>query len=320
MAMAHPPDSPRDLAPGSVFAGYRIERRLAQGASSTLYVAVDLRDDNPVAVKILSLGEGADERDAAELRQRFLREAQAAARLRHPDIVTVYGGGESQGLAFIVMELLGGTDLVRYTRPSRLLPEPVVLGIVERVARALAHAHRAGLVHRDVKPANILVDLPHRQVKITDFGTAQVIGAERTRSGLVLGTPAFMSPEQLAGGAVDGRSDLYSLGVMLFQLLTGELPYEATSLGHLLRQVAQAAPRPLRSLRPDLPASLEAVLSRVLQKAPGLRHADGDALADDLRRVAADPGWPQPPDFGSQEALALGGMASDPGHNGRRSG
>jgi serine/threonine-protein kinase len=163
-----------------------------------------------------------------------------------------------------------------------------VLGIVERLARALAHAHRAGLVHRDVKPANVLVDLPHRQVKLTDFGVAHAADAERSRSGLVLGTPTYMSPEQLAGSAVDGRSDLYSLGVMLFQLLTGELPYAATSLGELLRQIAQAGPRPLRSLRPELSPELEAILSRVLQKQPALRYADGDALADDLRKIAGD--------------------------------
>jgi len=308
------------LEVGSIFAGYRIERVLGQGGSSTLYAAIDLRDDNPVAIKVLSPGGEGDDPDREEARRRFLREGGIVSRLRHPDIVTVYGGGETQGVAFIVMELLAGTDLTRYTRPARLLPEPVVLAIVERLARALAHAHRAGLVHRDVKPANVLVDLPHQQVKLTDFGVAHAAGAERSRSGLVLGTPTYMSPEQLAGAAVDGRSDLYSLGVMLFQLLTGELPYAASSMGELLRQIAQASPRPLRALRPQLPAGLEAVLSRLLQKSPTLRHADGDVLADELRQTGAEGPWLQPPEFGSQEALAIGGGASDPGHNGRRPG
>ncbi|HET9644142.1 MAG TPA: serine/threonine-protein kinase [Burkholderiaceae bacterium] len=270
---------------GQMFAGYRIERQLARGAMGALYLALDPRTGTPVAIKTLSLTREFEGSDLDEARQRFLREAQAAARLRHPDIVAVLGSGEEDGLAFLVMELLSGCDLSRYARPARLLPEPIVLRIGARVAAALAYAHRVGVIHRDIKPANVMLDLSNEQVKVTDFGIARLADGGRTRSGLVLGTPSFMSPEQLAGVRVDGRSDLYSLGVMLFQLLTGQLPYRAASLGDLLQQIAGSPPIDLHELRPDLPAELGEVLALALQKRPELRYADGEQLASDLRRL-----------------------------------
>jgi serine/threonine-protein kinase len=276
--------------PGQFFAGYRVERQLARGAMGALYLALDPGTGARVAIKTLSLGAEFEGAALDEARQRFLREAAAAARLRHPAIVTVYGSGEDEGLAFLVMELLAGCDLSRYARPARLLPEPIVLRVGARVAEALAYAHRIGVVHRDIKPANVMLDLSHEQVKITDFGIAHLADGGRTRSGLVLGTPSFMSPEQLAGVKVDGRSDLYSLGVMLFQLLTGQLPYRASSLGELLQQIAGSPPRDLQELRPDLPAELGEVLALALQKRPELRYADGEQLASDLRRLEA--AWP----------------------------
>jgi serine/threonine-protein kinase len=287
-ASAEPASAPLWLAGDSLTAGeqiggYRIERVLAEGGTSTLYAALDPLNDTPVAVKTLTLA--SEETDLAEARRRFLQEAQAACRLQHPDIVTVYGAGESGGVGFIVMELLAGSDLTRYTRPSRLLPEPVVLRIVARVADALAYAHGQGVVHRDVKPANVMVHLPTHQVKVTDFGVAQLADASRTRTGLVLGTPAFMSPEQLAGARLDGRSDLYSLGVMLFQLLTGRLPYEGGSMGELLRRIADEPPLDLRALRPELPQALAEVVALALEKRPEARYGDGRQFADDLRLI-----------------------------------
>jgi serine/threonine-protein kinase len=300
--------APAQLAPGMVFAGFRVERIIARGSGTALYGAIDTRNDAAVALKIIPLVgeyEGAA-LDAA--RERFLHEAKAAAALRHPDIVEIFGGGESQGCGFIVMELLSGTDLTRYTRPARLLPEPIVLRIVARVADALAYAHSAGLVHRDVKPANVVVDLVNDQVKLTDFGIARITDGARSRSGLLVGTPLFMAPEQLAGSAVDGRADLYALGVMLFQLLTGRLPYEAPSMGQLLAQIAHGEPQRLQALRPGLPDALDALIAELLQKQSIDRPGDGHAVAAVLRDI--DNAWSdgEPPIHGTIQA-----HSEDPG-------
>ena len=271
------------LPAGTRLGGYRIERPLGQGSMGTLYLAVDAITDAPLAIKVVPLTP--DEHAPNEARRRFLQEAQAACRLQHPDIVTVHGAGEERGLGFIVMELLSGSDLFRYTRPARLLPEPVVLRIVSRVADALAYAHSQGVVHRDIKPANVMVHLPTHQVKVTDFGVAQLADASRTRSGFVLGSPAYMAPEQLAGARVDGRSDVYSLGALLFQLLTGRLPHEGESMGEVLRRIATDPAPDLRSLRPDLPQALAEAVALALEKRPEARYADARQLADDLRLI-----------------------------------
>lgn len=312
----------QDLAPRALFAGFRVEQLVARGTVGAVYAAVEPRDGVVVALKVLPLAAEYDANDLAETRARFLQEAKAAASLRHPDIVTVHGGGESQGRMFIVMELLSGCDLTRYTRPARLLPEPVVLHIVVRIAEALAYAHDLGVVHRDVKPANVMVDLPRQQVKLTDFGIARLDDGMRSRSGVMMGTPSFMAPEQLAGGRIDGRADLYALGVLLFQLLTGRLPYEAVSMGQLLMQIARAAPQELRSLRPGLPPALSDLVAALLQKDPAARPGDGRSLAQALR--ALEVGWPAavklaiPLPEAERGVSAAGGMA-DPGHNARHS-
>jgi serine/threonine-protein kinase len=307
------------FAPGTVFAGFRIERVIAQGAASRLYGAIDLRTNDAVALKTLPLAGEYEGTDLDEARARFLHEAKTAAALRHPDIVRIYGGGESMGLGFIVMELLSGCDLTRYARPARLLPEPVVLAVCARVADALAYAHDAGVVHRDVKPANVMLDLALDQVKLTDFGIARTVDAARSRSGVMLGTPSFMAPEQLAGGAVDGRADLYALGVMLFQLLTGRLPYDAPSMGQLLMQIARAEPRDLRGLRPDLPQELGWLVGGLLAKQASERPGDGRAVAAALREIATVWAGAPSPVPGRPDASPAPVTSNDPGHNPRRS-
>ena len=265
---------------------YRIERQLGRGSMGTVYLGHDPQIGRAVAIKTMALSREFEGTELEEARARFFREAEMAGRLRHPDIVTIFDANEEDGLAYIAMEFVKGHDLLRHAQPARLLPVPRVLRILARVAQALAHAHREGVVHRDVKPANVMVDPETDSVKVTDFGIARITDAHRTRTGMVLGTPSFMSPEQMAGRRVDGRSDLYSLGVMLFQLLTGALPHRSESMAELMRQIVNDVAPDVRSLRPELPEALANVVALALEKRTEVRYADGGQMAEDLLAVA----------------------------------
>lgn len=265
---------------------YQIEQEIGRGAMGAVYLARDLKTGRPVAIKTMALMREFAGDELLEARARFFREAETAGRLQHPDIVTILDAGEAHGLAYIAMEHLKGDNLEAFTQPGRLLPVPTVLLVVARVAEALGHAHSQGVVHRDVKPANVMVDLESDQVKVTDFGIARVADTQRTQTGMVLGTPSFMSPEQLAGRRLDGRSDLYSLGVMLFQLLTGQLPHRSDSMAELMKQIANDAAPDVLQLRPELPDALARVVATTLDKRPEARYSSGAQLAADLRSVA----------------------------------
>jgi serine/threonine-protein kinase len=295
--------APEGLSPNQTVGPYCVLRLLGRGATGAVYLARPAQPArrvpalapagdtgaDAVALKVLALPREAD--GLAELQSRFAAEAALAARLRHPGIATTLAAGTEGSLAWIAMELAPGVALDRYTQPARLLPEALVLRLAQRIAEALHHAHGAGIVHRDIKPANVMVDLPGGSLRITDFGIAHLADAERTRTGLVLGSPAFLAPEQLAGGAATPAGDLYALGVTLFQLLTGRLPFEAASMGELLREVATAPPPPLANLRPELPPAraepLAALLERLLAKRPAQRPADAQALAAELEALQA---------------------------------
>ncbi len=277
----------RVTAHRSTVGRYKIEREIGRGSMGAVYLGLDHNLGQPVAIKTMALSQEFEGEALAEARSRFFREAETAGRLHHPDIVTIVDAGEDRDLAYIAMEYLRGQDLQAYAQPGRLLPVPKVLHIVARVADALAYAHSQGVVHRDVKPANVMVDLATDVVKVMDFGIAHVSDARRTRTGMVLGTPSFMSPEQMAGGRLDGRSDIYSLGVMLFQLLTGRLPHQAESMARVMYLIANEPAPDVRSVREELPEALANVVALALEKLPETRYADGHQLAADLREVEA---------------------------------
>lgn len=265
---------------------YLISRELGRGSMGTVYLGHDPQIGRKVAIKTMALSREFEGDELVEARARFFREAEMAGRLRHADIVTIFDASEDQGLAFIAMEFVEGHDLLRYTQPSELLPVATVLRTLARVAEALAHAHTQGVVHRDVKPANVMIAPAIDAVKVTDFGIARITDTCRTRTGLVLGTPSFMSPEQMTGRRIDGRSDLYSLGVMLFQLLTGELPHRSESMAELMHQIVNDTAPDVRSLRPELPEALANVVALALEKRPEVRYATGEQMASDLLAVA----------------------------------
>jgi serine/threonine-protein kinase len=266
---------------------YQVEKELGKGAMGVVYQGRDPKIGRVVAIKTLALSAEFEGSELDDARERFFREAETAGRLQHPNIVTIFDAGEEHDLAYIAMEFLPGRDLLDHTRTDALLPVGTVLAIGIRVAQALDYAHRQNVVHRDIKPANIMFHPATDSVKVTDFGIARITDASRTKTGMVLGTPSFMSPEQLAGERIDGRSDLYSLGVMLFQLLTGQLPFRGDSMAALMYQIASQAAPDARGLRPELPAALADILVRTMVKTPEGRYQTGAELAAELQRVAS---------------------------------
>ncbi len=265
---------------------YEIERELGQGAMGTVYLGRDPKINRVVAIKAISLAQEFEDADLDEVKSRFFREAEMAGRLNHPGIVTVYDAGEDQGLAYIAMEYLKGRHLSHFAEGENLLPPLKILDLVARLADALHYAHRQNVVHRDIKPANIMYDLDADELKITDFGIARLTDTSRTKTGIVLGTPSFMSPEQLEGGALDGRTDLFALGVSLYHLLAGQLPFRAGSMTQLMHKIASEPHVPLRSIRPELPECVENIVTRALEKNPEDRYQTGAELAAAVRSCA----------------------------------
>jgi len=265
---------------------YQVEKELGKGAMGVVYLGKDPKINRVVAIKTMALAQNFEEDELDEVKERFFREAETAGRLNHPNIVTIFDAGEEHDLAYIAMEFLKGQDLTKYTKSGHLLPVDKALKIVIQAAEALDYAHGENVVHRDIKPANIMYEADSESVKLTDFGIARITDSSRTKTGMVLGTPSYMSPEQLSGRKVDGRSDLFSLGVMLFQLCTGQLPFTADSMASLMYKIANDAhPSPM-SLRPDLPPCLTSIIDKALAKPVNDRYSRGAEMAGNLRACA----------------------------------
>ncbi len=269
---------------------YALQKEIGRGAMGVVYLGRDSAIHREVAIKVIPLNSECSEGELVEARMRFFREAETAGRLNHPNIVTIYDVGEERGLAYIAMEYLKGKHLSDHTTSARLLDTQKVLELIARTADALGFAHKQQVVHRDIKPANLMYEPATDILKITDFGIARITGLGNTRTGIVLGTPSFMSPEQLEGQTVTGRSDLFSLGVSLFQLLTGQLPFQADSMTGLMQQIAESPHPPLRAMRPDLPAYVDVIIDRALAKDPAARFENGAQMAaavEDCRKRLA---------------------------------
>ena len=265
---------------------YQIDREIGRGAMGTVYLGHDPKISRTVAIKTLSLTEEFENEQLEEIKSRFFREAEAAGRLNHSNIVTIYDIGEDQDLAYIAMDYLKGKDLSTYCKKNNRLPDDEVLRIIIQVARALDYAHSQHVVHRDIKPANIIYDESSGKPTVTDFGVACITDSSKTKTGTVLGSPYYMSPEQLAGSKVDGRSDLFSLGVTLFQMLTGELPFLGDSMANLMYKITNEKHMDIRILRPDLPACIANLINKALSKDIEKRYQSGKLMVSSIKRCS----------------------------------
>ena len=265
---------------------YEIEREIGRGAMGVVYLGKDPKISRTVAIKTLSY-QAFDPSELSDLKSRFFREAEAAGRLSHPAIVTVYDVGEEADLAFIAMDYAHGRPLSDFGKPDRLLPLNTVLMIMARAADALGYAHGQRIIHRDIKPGNIMYNPDNGDIKITDFGIAKISDDSRTKTGSVMGSPLYMSPEQLKGQKVTGASDTYSLGVTLYKLVSGQTPYQGETLAALTYQILNKRPRSVREFNKELPNGVVRLINKAIQREPEKRFANAATMAEALRRQAA---------------------------------
>jgi len=262
---------------------YQVEKELGQGAMGIVYLGKDPKINRSVAIKTMALSSEFEGGELEDVKMRFFREAESAGRLNHAGIVSIYDAGEESDLAYIAMELLKGYDLDKHIKADSLLPLAQVLKIGIECAEALDYAHQQKVVHRDIKPSNIMYDPDSEAVKITDFGIARITDSSKTRTGTVLGTPNYMSPEQCMGKKVDGRADLFSLGVVLYQLSTGALPFRGESMATLMYAIVNEPPIDIRTVKPDIPVTVRKVIHNAIGKKPDKRYQTGKKLAAHLR-------------------------------------
>ncbi len=264
---------------------YVVEKEIGKGAMGVVYLGRDPTIDRIVAIKTLALTQEFDEGELKDVRKRFFHEAAAAGRLNHPNIVTIYDAGEEHDLSYIAMEFVDGIALSTYATKNMLLPIETVLEIVAEIAGALGYAHEQDVVHRDIKPGNLMYHPKTKVLKIADFGIARITSNSSTKTGVILGTPSFMSPEQMSGQKVDGRSDLFSLGSTMFVLLTGQRPFDGDSIATLSYQIISEKHPDICKIRPEIPASVRGILDKAMQKNPEKRYTSGDSMKRAIKRV-----------------------------------
>ncbi len=263
---------------------YEVEKEIGRGAMGVVYLGRDPKINRTVAIKTLSLAEEFEGSDLENVTRRFFKEAEVAGQLNHPNIVTVYDAGQEHDLTYMAMEYLDGHDLTYYIKDKQKPKVDWVLDIVWHVAGALDYAHQQGIVHRDIKPANIMYLPEDGTVKITDFGIARVADSNTTKTGTALGTPSYMSPEQISGERVKGSSDFFSLGVTMYELLTGELPFQGDSLAAMIYQITSKRHKNINQLRKRLPPCVKTIVDKLLQKDPKKRFQDGASIQEAIER------------------------------------
>jgi serine/threonine-protein kinase len=264
---------------------YEILEELGRGAMGIVYKGRDPKLNRVTAIKTIRFTDDFDEEQAAKIREQFYREAEVVAKLAHPNIVTIFDVGEDLDLSYLAMEYLEGENLEAFARKDNLMPIRKGIDVTAQVCDALAYAHSHGIVHRDIKPANIMI-LKNGQVKVTDFGIARATASSKTRTGVIKGTPYYMSPEQISGMKVDGRSDIFSLGIVFYQLLTGELPFGGENLAAIMYQITTVDPEPPTKHNPKIYKAAVAILNRALEKSLESRYQNAKQMGDHLRLLA----------------------------------
>jgi serine/threonine-protein kinase len=270
------------VGPPSTLGRYKVLKELGRGAMGVVYLGKDPTIQRFVAIKTMRLDEIDDTNKLQEVKARFFREAESTGRLSHQNIVTIYDAGEEHDLGYIAMEVLEGKTLSQWSRKPNLMPLDKLATTLATVAEAMDYAHQQGVVHRDIKPANIMLT-KDQVVKVMDFGIAKMASSSKTQTDIVLGTPTYMSPEQIAGKKVDGRSDIFSLGIVMFELLTGRPPFTADNVSALLFAIAHTPHTVPATLRSGLPPTVQEVLDRALQKDPVQRYRRAGEFALELR-------------------------------------
>jgi len=265
---------------------YEILKEVGKGSMGMVFQARDPQIDRLVAIKVLRQ----DRMSSEGFVERFLKEAKAIGRLSHPNIVAVYDVGEDRETIYIAMEFIEGDSLDTFQTPEKRLSVPEIVNVGIQVAEALHYANERGVTHRDIKPSNIIIQ-PGRRVKITDFGIAHIedpSGMIKTQAGEILGTPAYMSPEQVLGRGVDGRSDIFALGVILWEMCTGKRPFRGDSIAAVFRAVTDNTPDAPDKINPAIPAELSGIILKCLEKEPAKRYQSGNELAEDLKKISGD--------------------------------